>query len=198
MLNLLARNWWLIEIRGVAAVAFGVLAFLWPGLTLVVLVTLFAAYMLIDGIALLVSLRRAEPATTGHRLTVALMGILGVAIGIATIFVPGITALALLYLVAFWAITLGATQVVAAIRLRREISGELWLVIGGIVTVLFGAYLVIFPGAGLLSLVWLVGIWAIVFGITSMVVAWRLRGVHQQILQSRVLTSSLARPQSGR
>jgi len=198
MLNLLARNWWLIEIRGVAAVAFGVLAFLWPGLTLVVLVTLFAAYMLIDGIALLVSLRRAEPATTGHRLTVALMGILGVAIGIATIFLPGITALALLYLVAFWAITLGATQVVAAIRLRREISGELWLVIGGIVTVLFGAYLVIFPGAGLLSLVWLVGIWAIVFGITSMVVAWRLRGVHQQILQSRVLTSSLARPQSGR
>ena len=78
MLNLLARNWWLIEIRGVAAVAFGILAFLWPGLTLVVLVTLFAAYMLIDGIALLVSLRRAEPATTGHRLTVALMGILGV------------------------------------------------------------------------------------------------------------------------
>ena len=107
MLNLLARNWWLIEIRGVAAVAFGVLAFLWPGLTLVVLVTLFAAYMLIDGVALLVSLRRAEPATTGHRLTVALMGILGVVIGIATIFVPGITALALLYLVAFWAITLG-------------------------------------------------------------------------------------------
>lgn len=198
MLNLLARNWWLIEIRGVAAVAFGVLAFLWPGLTLVVLVTLFAAYMLIDGIALLVSLRRAEPAITGHRLTVALMGILGVAIGIATIFLPGITALALLYLVAFWAITLGLTQVVAAIRLRREISGELWLVIGGVVTVLFGAYLVIFPGAGLLSLVWLVGIWAIVFGVTSMVVAWRLRGVHQQILQSRVLTSSLARPQSGR
>ncbi|HEY7935811.1 MAG TPA: HdeD family acid-resistance protein [Candidatus Limnocylindrales bacterium] len=198
MLNLLARNWWLIEIRGVAAVAFGVLAFLWPGLTLVVLVTLFAAYMLIDGIALLVSLRRSEPATTGHRLTVALMGILGVAIGIATIFLPGITALALLYLVAFWAITLGLTQVVAAIRLRREISGELWLVIGGVVTVLFGAYLVIFPGAGLLSLVWLVGIWAVVFGITSMVVAWRLRGVHQQILQSRVLTSSLARPQSGR
>ncbi|HEY2887637.1 MAG TPA: HdeD family acid-resistance protein [Candidatus Limnocylindrales bacterium] len=198
MLNLLARNWWLIEIRGVAAVAFGVLAFLWPGLTLVVLVTLFAAYMLIDGIALLVSLRRAEPATTGHRLTVALMGVLGVAIGIATIFVPGITALALLYLVAFWAITLGATQVVAAIRLRQEISGELWLVIGGVVTVLFGVYLLVFPGAGLLSLVWLVGIWAIVFGITSMVVAWRLRGVHQQILQSRVLTSSLARPQPGR
>jgi len=198
MLNVLARNWWLVEIRGVAAIAFGVLAFLWPGITLLVLVTLFAAYMLIDGIALLVSLRRAEPATTGHRLAIAVMGILGVAVGIATIFWPGITALALLYLVAFWAITLGLAQAVAAIRLRREISGELWFVIGGLLTVAFGIFILAFPGTGLLSLVWIVGAWAIVFGITSLVLAWRLRGLHQQIVRSRVLTSSLARPQSGR
>lgn len=198
MLNVLARNWWLVEIRGVAAIAFGVLAFLWPGITLLVLVTLFAAYMLIDGIALLVSLRRAEPATTGHRLTVAVMGILGVAVGIATIFWPGITALALLYLVAFWAITLGLAQAVAAIRLRREISGELWFVIGGLLTVAFGVFILVFPGTGLLSLIWIVGAWAIVFGITNLVLAWRLRGLHQQIVRSRVLTSSLARPQSGR
>ncbi|HLY13131.1 MAG TPA: HdeD family acid-resistance protein [Candidatus Limnocylindrales bacterium] len=190
MLSVLARNWWLVEIRGVAAIAFGVLAFVWPGLTLLVLVTLFAAYMLIDGVALLVSLRRAEPATTGHRLTVAVMGILGVAVGIATIFWPGITALALLYLVAFWAITLGLTQVIAAIRLRREISGELWFVIGGLLTIAFGVLILAFPGTGLLSLIWLVGIWAIVFGITNLVLAWRLRGVHQQIVQSRIPTSS--------
>jgi uncharacterized membrane protein HdeD (DUF308 family) len=198
MLNMLAKNWWLVEIRGVAAIAFGVLAFLWPGITLLVLVTLFAAYMLIDGIALLMSLRRAEPATAGHRLAVGLMGILGVAVGIATIFWPGITALALLYLVAFWAITLGLTQVIAAIRLRREISGELWFVIGGLLTVVFGVFILLFPGTGLLSLVWIVGAWAIVFGITNLILAWRLRGLHQQILQSRVLTSSLARPQPGR
>jgi uncharacterized membrane protein HdeD (DUF308 family) len=198
MLNMLAKNWWLVEIRGVAAIAFGVLAFLWPGITLLVLVTLFAAYMLIDGVALLLSLRRAEPATAGHRLAVGLMGILGVAVGIATIFWPGITALALLYLVAFWAITLGLTQVIAAIRLRREISGELWFVIGGLLTVVFGVFILLFPGTGLLSLVWIVGAWAIVFGITNLVLAWRLRGLHQQILQSRVLTSSLARPQPGR
>ena len=190
MLNLLAKNWWLVEIRGVAAIAFGVLAFLWPGITLLVLVTLFAAYMLIDGVALLVSLRRAEPATAGHRLAVGLMGILGVAVGIATIFWPGITALALLYLVAFWAITLGLTQVIAAIRLRREISGELWFVIGGLLTGVFGVFILVFPGTGLLSLVWIVGAWAVVFGITNLVLAWRLRGLHQQIVRSRAVTSA--------
>ena len=190
MLSLLARNWWLVEIRGVAAIAFGVLAFLWPGITLLVLVTLFAAYMLIDGIALLVSLRRAEPATSGHRLAVALMGILGVGVGIATIVWPTITALALLYLVAFWAITLGLVQVIAAIRLRRDISGELWFVVGGLLTIVFGVFILAFPGSGLLSLVWIVGAWAIVFGITNLVLAWRLRGLHQQIVRSRIVTSA--------
>jgi uncharacterized membrane protein HdeD (DUF308 family) len=190
MLSLLARNWWLVEIRGVAAIAFGLLAFLWPGLTLLVLVTLFAAYLLIDGVALLVSLRRAEPATAGHRLAVALMGILGVAVGIAAIFWPGITALALLYLAAFWSISIGLTQVIAAIRLRREISGELWFVIGGLLTVAFGVLILVFPGTGLLSLVWIVGAWAIVYGITSLILAWRLRGLHQQIVSSRLVTSA--------
>jgi uncharacterized membrane protein HdeD (DUF308 family) len=190
MLNLLARNWWLVEIRGVAAIAFGILAFLWPGLTLLVLVTLFAAYVLIDGIALLLSLARGEPATRGHRLSVGLMGILGVAVGIATVFWPGITALALLYLTAFWAITLGATQVIAAIRLRRELAGEVWLVIGGLLTILFGVFILVFPGTGLLSLVWIVGAWAIVFGITNLILAWRLRGLHHDILRSRVVTSA--------
>ena len=190
MLNLLARNWWLVEIRGVAAIAFGLLAFLWPGPTLLVLVTLFAAYMLIDGVALLASLVRGEPATLCHRLSVAVMGVLGVAVGIATIFWPGITALALLYLVAFWAITLGLAQAIAAIRLRQEISGEVWFVVGGLLTVVFGVFLLAFPGSGLLSLVWIVGAWAIVFGITNLVLAWRLRGLHHQIVRSRVVTSA--------
>ena len=190
MLNLLARNWWLVEIRGVSAIAFGILAFLWPNLTLVVLITLFAAFVLIDGIALLVSVARGEPAARGHRWSVALMGLLGVGVGIATIILPGITALALLYLAAFWAITLGISQVVVALRLRREIVGELWLVIGGLVTALFGVFLLVFPGAGLLSLVWIVGAWAIVFGFTNLILAWRLRGLHHDILRSRIVTSA--------
>lgn len=190
MLNLLARSWWLVEIRGVAAIAFGVLAFLWPGLTLLVLVTLFAAYVLIDGAVLLLSLARGEPATRGHRWSVGLMGILGVAVGLATIAWPGITALALLYLAAFWAITLGASQVIVAIRLRQDIVGEVWLIVGGLLTILFGIFLLVFPGSGLLSLVWIVGAWAIVFGITSLILAWRLRGLHHKILRSRVVTSA--------
>jgi len=190
MLNLMARNWWLVEIRGVAAIAFGVLAFLWPGLTLLVLVTLFAAYVLIDGAVLIASLVRGEPGARRHGWSVAIMGILGIGVGIATILWPAITALSLLYLTAFWAVTLGAVQVVTAIRLRREIADELWLVIGGLITILFGVFLAVFPGSGLLSLVWIAGAWAIVFGITNLILAWRLRGLHQQILRSRIVTSA--------
>ena len=190
MLNLMARNWWLLEIRGVAAIAFGLLAFLWPSLTLLVLVTLFAAYLLIDGVTLLVALVRGEPGTRGHGWAIAIMGVLGIGVGIATIVWPAITALTLLYLIAFWAVTLGAVQVVAAFRLRREIAGELWLITGGALTILFGLFLAVFPGSGLLSLVWIAGAWAIVFGITSLVLAWRLRGVHHQILRSRIVTSA--------
>ncbi len=184
MLNFMARSWWLLEIRGVAAIAFGVLAFVWPELTLVALVTLFAAFLLIDGIALLVALVRGEPGARRHGWSVALMGIVSVGVGIATVFWPGITALTLLYLAAFWAVSLGAVQVVTAFRLRRVIKGEIWLIIGGLLTVLFGIYLVAFPGPGLLSLVWLIGLWAIVFGITSLVLAWRLRGLHHEITRS--------------
>ncbi len=183
MLNLLARNWWLIEIRGVAAIAFGIMAFLWPGLTLIVLITLFAAFMLIDGVTLLVALARGDTATRGHRLAVGLMGILSIAAGIIAIAVPGLTALSLLYLVAFWAIALGVSQLIAAFRLRRDVSGELWLVIGGLLTIVFGVLLLAFPGTGLVSLIWLVGAWAIAYGFTSLVVAWRLRGLHQQLDQ---------------
>lgn len=181
MLNLLARNWWLIEIRGVAAIAFGIMAFLWPGLTLIVLITLFAAFMLIDGVTLLVALARGDTATRGHRLAVGLMGILSIAAGVIAIAVPGLTALSLLYLVAFWAIALGVSQVIAAFRLRRDVSGELWLVIGGLLTIVFGVLLLAFPGTGLVSLIWLVGAWAIAYGFTSLVLAWRLRGLHQQL-----------------
>ena len=195
MLNLLARNWWLVEIRGVSAIAFGILAFLWPNLTLVVLITLFAAYVLIDGIALLISLARGEPSTRSHRWSVGLMGVLGVAVGIATIIVPGITALALLYLAAFWAITLGLSQVIVGLRLRREIAGELSLAIRRPrdTTPLQGVPAGI-PGAGLLSLVWIVGAWAIVFGITNLILAWRLRGLHHNILRSRIVGAVPANP----
>jgi len=175
VLAVLARNWWLIAIRGIAAIAFGVVAFLWPGVTVVVLIALFGAYALIDGISLLASLVRGDREARRHAWAVGVMGVLGVLAAVVTFLVPGLTALSLVYVVGFWSIAVGVFQVLAAIRLRQEMEGELWLALGGIVAVLFGAYIVAFPGAGLLSLIWLVGAWAVIFGIAHLVLAWRLR-----------------------
>jgi uncharacterized membrane protein HdeD (DUF308 family) len=176
MLDLLARNWWLFAIRGVAAIIFGILAFAWPGLTLAVLVLFFAAYLLVDGVALVVSLIRGDPLARRNAWAVGIMGVLGIVVGIIAFVYPGITALSLLYIAAFWSIVLGAFQIVAAIRVRRDIPGELWMIAGGVIAVVFGVYLVVLPGAGLLSLVWLVGIWAVLFGLSSLMFAWTLRG----------------------
>jgi uncharacterized membrane protein HdeD (DUF308 family) len=175
VLALLARNWWLIAIRGIAAIVFGVIAFLLPGLTVVVLIALFGAYALIDGISLLASLVRGEPDARRHGWAVGVMGVIGVLAAVVAFLWPGLTALSLVYVVGFWSIAVGVFQLAAAIRLRQEIEGELWLALGGIVAILFGAYIVVFPGAGLLSLIWLVGAWAVLFGIAHLVLAWRLR-----------------------
>ena len=179
MLQMLAGNWWIFAVRGVAAILFGVLAFLWPGPTVIVLALLFGAYALVDGVVLLVSLIRGDPAARRNAWSVGIMGVLGVVAGIVSVLVPQITALALLYVVAAWAIFLGILQIIAAIRLRREIEGELWLGLGGLISVLFGLYLAVFPGPGLVSLAWLVGIWAVVFGIFNLMLAFRLRGKRQ-------------------
>jgi uncharacterized membrane protein HdeD (DUF308 family) len=179
MVQMLAENWWIFAVRGVAAIAFGILAFLWPGPTVIVLALLFGAYALVDGVVLLISLIRGDPGARRNAWAVGIMGVLGVVAGIVSVLVPEITALALLYVVAAWAIILGIFQIIAAIRLRREIEGELWMGLGGLISVLFGLYLAIFPGPGLLSLAWLVGIWAVVFGIFNLVLAFRLRGLRQ-------------------
>ncbi len=177
MLELLGRNWWAIALRGVIAIAFGLLAFLQPELTLKLLVTLLAAYLVADGASLLASFIRGEPEARRAGWTVAVMGALGIVAGIAAFVWPNITALSLLALVAFWAILTGAFQVVAAIRLRREMNGELLMAIGGALSIAFGLYLVVNPGDGLLSLVWLVGLWAVVFGISNLALAFQLRNV---------------------
>jgi uncharacterized membrane protein HdeD (DUF308 family) len=179
MLDLFARNWWLIAIRGIAALAFGILAIVWPGPTLVVLVALFGAYALVDGLSLLWSLLRGEPDARRNAWAVAIMGVLGVVAAIVTFFLPGLTAITLVYVIGFWAILMGIFEIAAAIRLRREISGELWMAIGGVLAILFGLYLVVFPGSGIISLVFVVGFWAILFGISSLVLAWRLRGLQE-------------------
>jgi uncharacterized membrane protein HdeD (DUF308 family) len=173
----MARDWWVFAIRGVAALLFGILAFAWPETTVTVLVYLFGAYVLIDGISLLVALIRGDASARRHGWAVALMGIAGIVAGIVTFAYPDLTALTLLYFVAVWAIGMGTFQIVAAIQLRREIDGELWMVLGGVVSIVLGVLLVAFPSEGLISLVWLVALWSVVFGVASIALSIKLKSV---------------------
>jgi uncharacterized membrane protein HdeD (DUF308 family) len=177
MLGLVARDWWVFAIRGIAAISFGILAVIWPETTLTVLVYLFGAYVLVDGVALLVALVRGDAGARRDASAVAIIGVLGIVVGVVTFVWPGLTALSLLYIVAFWAITTGTFQVIAAIALRKELEGEFWMALGGVASIVFGALLIAFPGTGLISLVWLVGVWAIVFGGSSLTLAYRLHEI---------------------
>jgi len=174
--RVLARNWWALVLRGLFAVLFGIGAFAWPGLTLGVLVLLFGAYALADGVfAIVASLVGSPRQLPWWALLVE--GLIGVAVGIVAFVWPGITALALLYLIAGWAIATGLFQVVAAFRLREEIHGEWMLALGGVLSVLFGLALVVSPGAGALALVWMIGAYAIAFGILLIALGFRLHGL---------------------
>ena len=167
-------HWWVFALRGVAAVIFGMLAFIWPGVTLAVLVLLWGAYALADGIlALLASFRTDQD----HRWALLVEGVVGIAAGVATFAWPGLTALVLVYIIAVWALITGVLEVVAAIRLRQVIHNEWWLVLSGIASLLFGIALVVAPGAGALALIWLIGAYAIIFGVLLLGLAFRLRGM---------------------
>ncbi|HEY4752122.1 MAG TPA: HdeD family acid-resistance protein [Candidatus Limnocylindrales bacterium] len=181
MLSLVSRDWWVYAIRGIAAIVFGILALVWPGPTLAVLVLLFGAYAFVDGVTLLVALARGDVLARRHKWATALMGALGIIASIVALVWPGMTALTLLYLVAIWAISTGFLQIVAAIEFRREIDGEGWMVLGGILSIVFGGLLVAFPGSGLVTLVWMVGFWAELFGFSSLGVAHRLRGIDRDL-----------------
>ncbi len=173
MAEQLHRNWWLVALRGVLAIVFGVLAFIWPGITLMVLVLLFGAYALVDGIfAVIAALTNHAGANRGW---VLLEGVAGIIAGILTFVWPGITAIVLLFVIGAWAIVTGVLEIIAAIQLRREISNEWLLILGGILSVLFGLYIVIFPRLGALSVVWLIAAYAIIFGIVFLVLGLRLR-----------------------
>lgn len=177
LLPVLSRNWWALALRGLAAILFGILAFAWPGLTLFVLVIFFGAYLLVDGIFAIVAAVRAAGEEARWWLLL-IEGVLGVVAGLVAFFWPGLTALALLYLVAAWAIVTGIMEIVGAIRLRQEIVGEWALILSGVLSFIFGVLLVVIPArAGLLSLTWLIGIYAIAFGVIMLVLAFRVRGL---------------------
>src|SRR5882762_3913702 len=167
-------NWWLLALRGLIAVLFGVLAFIWPGVTLITLVWLFGALALVNGILSLV-LAAKTPKGYPKVGSLILGGLLGILAGLLAFVMPGITALGLLILIAAWAIVTGVMDLVAAVRLRKIITNEWLLVLAGIASVAFGIILLLQPAAGALALVWLIAAWAVVFGILLMIVAFRVR-----------------------
>ncbi len=170
MLGALAQHWWVVLLRGIAAILFGLMAYAWPGVTIAVLVLIWGAYALVDGVFEIVAGVRAKYGP------LVLLGILGVAAGVVTFFWPGITAIALLYIIAFWAIVAGVLQISAAFRLRKEIEGEWLWILSGLCTVVLGCLLIARPGAGALSVVWLIATFAIAWGILLVALALKLKG----------------------
>jgi len=169
-------HWWALAIRGGIAVIFGLAALLRPDIALEALILLFGAYALVDGVFAIVGVFGGTRGGT-PRWLLLIEGIAGILAGLIAFVLPGLTVVLLLYLIAAWAVITGISEIATAIRLRQEIRGEWALIIGGALSVLFGVILaVIGPVAGLLSLIWLIGIYALIFGILMLITAFQVRG----------------------
>lgn len=177
--EILTRNWWAVALRGGLAIAFGVLAFLMPLPTILALVWLFGAYALIDGVFSLVSAAKRDRSQPWWALLFE--GLIGVAIGALAFVWPGLTTMALVYLIAAWAFLTGIFEIVAAIRLRKEITGEWMLGLSGVLSVSLGILLAVAPAPAAVALVWVVAAYAIVFGILLIALSVRLKRAKSDI-----------------
>jgi len=172
--ELFRHNWWVLALRGLAAVLFGILAFIWPGITIFTLVLLFGAYALVNGIlALVISFK--GPRRIRRFGSLIFGGLISVAAGVIAFIWPGMTAFSLVIVIAAWAVVNGIAEIAAAIRLRKEITGEWLLVVAGIASILFGIALFLNPFIGALVLVWWIGGFAFAFGILLIVLGFRMR-----------------------
>ena len=178
MLAPISKHWWVFLIRGIFSILFGLAALLWPGLTLVTLVLVFGVYAIVDGVgAIFTAFNRRN---TDERWWLGLLeGIISVIAGVGALIVPGIATLTLLFVIAIWAVLTGIMQIVTAIRLRQEIENELWLGLSGLVSLIFGVYVFLFPGAGALAVASLIGLYALIFGAFFIAFALRLRGMDE-------------------
>jgi uncharacterized membrane protein HdeD (DUF308 family) len=175
LLRTLANNWWLLLLRGLAAVAFGVLAFFWPGPTLITMTWLWGAYALSDGVIAIWAAFSASGGDASPRWWLGLSGVVSIFAGIVAFTYTGMTTLVLLMFIAAWAIVIGATQIWGAITLRRVLENEWLLILNGVLSIAFGIILMLQPGAGALAVVWMIAWYAIVFGCLFIALAFRLR-----------------------
>jgi uncharacterized membrane protein HdeD (DUF308 family) len=177
----LNRGWRRMLVRGIAAILFGIFTWLAPGITLVALVLLFGCYALVDG-ALASWIAVAARKRTENWWLLLLAGLVGIGVGIITLTSPGVTAVALLFYMAIWAIARGVLEIVAALRLRDEIEGEWLFIVSGLFSVAFGVLLMAKPGAGALTVLWLVAAYAVVFGIVLVMLAFKARGFTREVV----------------
>ena len=173
VLHALAKNWWLVLLRGLCAIAFGILTFIWPGVSLFSLVLLYGAFALADGVVALMTAVSGN--TPAPRWWLAIVGLAGLAAGAVTFLWSGVTAVVLQVFIACWAIVVGVVEIVGAIQLRKEIENEWMLIAAGVVSVLFGILLLVWPGVGLLTLLYTIGSYAIISGVLLIALALRLR-----------------------
>ena len=185
MLSILLRSWWVLILRGLFAILFGLIAMIWPDITVFVVVTILGAFLILDGlIEIWVGfLGRGEEE---HWWTDALLGILAVLAGIGVIAWPGITAVAVMIVIGAMMVVYGGIMVYQAIRLRDDLSGERWLIVNGAITLVLGLIFIIFPGAGAISLIYLIAAWFILFGVLLVMVGWKVRGVLRDLQQEAI------------
>lgn len=182
--EILQRSWWFVLIRGLAALVFGVLSFANPAVSLATLVLLAGCYLLVDG-AIGVWLGLSSRKRNDDWWVLLLWGLAGIAAGVLTFTAPGITALALLFYIAAWAVVTGVLQIVAAVRLRKEISGEWLMGLAGVVSVGFGLFLMARPDAGALAVLWAIASYALMLGLILIVLAFKVRGLGRKLSPSK-------------
>ena len=178
----MSGTWWAMVLRGIVAVLFGLVALFWPGLTLFVLLVCFGVYAMLDGLLAIVAGIRASG---GRKWLLLAEGALGVLAGLVVLFWPGTTALVVVYVISAWAIFTGLLKVVMAVTFRREIESGWLMILGGVLSMVFGVILGAMPGAGLVTLVWLIGIYALILGVALVVLGFLDRG-QRHASESRV------------
>jgi uncharacterized membrane protein HdeD (DUF308 family) len=178
MIETLARNWWMLVLRGVLAIVFGLVALLWPALTLFVLVIMFGVYAIVDGVVAVMAAGLSHTKDSPRWWVFLLEGLVSIGAGVAALLLPRLAALTLVLLIAAWAVVTGILEIAAAIRLRREINNEWLLGLGGLLSVILGIVLFVQPAAGAIAVIWTLAVYSQIFGILLIALGIRLKTRH--------------------
>jgi uncharacterized membrane protein HdeD (DUF308 family) len=176
MFNLMTQNWWAIALRGLVAVLFGIAAFMWPGITLSVLAPLFGAYALINGVFAVIE-AFSRDVSRERWWALLFEGVVSIVVGAMILIWPGLTAMRMLFLIAFWAIMTGVFEIITAIRLRHEIRGEWMMALIAILSMAFGLLLLAFPAPGAFSVILMIRAFVFAIGALMIALAFKLRSL---------------------